>query len=271
MTDGRGLEDTLVEFDAIVERAWQERSALGIFPALYRSVTADIRDGLSDGFFDDGAALEHLSVIFANRYFDAFGDLVEGREPPEAWDVAFTAAMDGRRRMIAQHLLAGMNAHINLDLGIVTAEVAGDQPEKLYPDFLRINYILFEKVNGLQDYVNSVSPAMAWLDRLSGSLDEYLTTIAIGDARDRAWGLAIDLLEAPGDAPTIIAERDELTAGLGRVILGQRLRVRPLSWIIARTEPADVRQILDAFLERPVDLEAVEAAVQEATAAPENG
>jgi hypothetical protein len=256
------LEDTLAEFDAIIERAWRERSALGIFPSMYRSVTADIRDAVRSGFFDDGAALEHLSVVFADRYFDAFGDLVEGRRPSESWDVAFQAATDGKRRMIAQHLLAGMNAHIHLDLGIVTAEIAGDRPEELYTDFLRVNFLLFAKVDGLQDYLNSVSPAMAWLDRLTGAFDEYLTKIAIGNARDRAWSLAVELINEPDDATAIIARRDRQTADLGRVILGKRLRVRPLSWLIARTEPSDVRHVLDAFLERPVDLEAVERAVQ---------
>jgi hypothetical protein len=164
--------------------------------------------------------------------------------------------------MIAQHLLAGMNAHIHLDLGIVTAEIAGDRPEELYADFLRVNFLLFAKVDGLQDYLNSVSPAMAWLDRLTGAFDEYLTKIAIGNARDRAWSLAVELINEPDDATAIIARRDRQTADLGRVILGKRLRVRPLSWLIARTEPSDVRHVLDAFLERPVDLEAVERAVQ---------
>jgi len=261
-----GLDQTLIEFDAIVERAWHDRSPLGIFPSMYRSVTADLRDGVQAGFFDDGVALEHLSVVFANRYFDAFHALVDGQRPTEAWDVAFQAAMDGRRRMIAQHLLAGMNAHINLDLGIVTAEIAGDRPEELYTDFLRVNYLLFEKVNGLQHHLNAVSPTMAWFDRLSGAHDEYLTKIAIGGARQRAWSLAMRLLDAPDEAQAIVAERDQVTAGLGRIILGKRLRVRPLSWLIARTEPADVRHVLDAFLERPVDLAAVEMAVWTATA-----
>ena len=262
MPDERSLEGTLIEFDAIIERAWRERSALGIFPSMYRSVTADIRDAARSGFFDNGAALEHLSVVFADRYFDAFGDLVEGRRPSESWDVAFQAATDGKRRMIAQHLLAGMNAHIHLDLGIVTAEIAGDQPEELYTDFLRVNFLLFEKVNGLQDFLNSVSPGMAWLDRLTGAFDEYLTKIAIGNARNRAWSLAVELINEPADATAIIARRDRQTADLGRVILGKRLRVRPVSWLIARTEPSDVREVFDAFLDRPVDLEAVERAVQ---------
>jgi hypothetical protein len=107
---------------------------------------------------------------------------------------------------------------------------------------------------------------MAWLDRLTGAFDEYLTKIAIGNARDRAWSLAVELIREPDDAAAIIARRDRQTADLGRVILGKRLRVRPLSWLIARTEPSDVRQVLDAFLEQPLDLEAVERAVQ-ATAA----
>lgn len=256
------LDDTLDEFDEVVDRAWQKRSALGIFPSMYRAVTVEIRDGIRGGFFDDGDTLEELSVVFADRYFDAFRALIEGRRPTQAWEVAFGAAEHGGRRPVLQHLLAGMNAHINLDLGIVTADVAKDRRDEVHADFLRVNYILYEKINGLQAYLNSVSPTMAAFDWLGGFLDEWVMRITIGVARNRAWDLAMDLLEAPERREAIIDKRDRHTAELGRLILGERLPVRPFSWLITLREPTDVRDILDAFLDRPVDLAAVERAVQ---------
>jgi Family of unknown function (DUF5995) len=262
MPNGRRLDDTLAEFDDVVERAWEDRSALGIFPSMYRAVTLEIRDGLGTRFFDDGDALEELSIIFADRYFEAFRALVDGGAPTRSWEVAFRAAQGGRRRMVLQHLLAGMNAHINLDLGIVTAEIAGDRPEALHADFLRVNYILYEKVNGLQAYLNAVSPTMAVFDRLGGFLDEMTMRAIISVSRDRAWDLAMDLLTKPDQRDATIARRDRFTAELGRLIVGERLPVRPVSWLITLREPGDVRQILDSFLARPVDLDVVEAAVQ---------
>ncbi len=262
MTSAQGLDDTLTEFDTVVDRAWSERSALGIFPSMYRAVTIDIREGVRTGFFEDSAAIEELSVIFADRYFDAFADRIAGRQPSLSWQVAFGAATGGRRRMILQHLLAGMNAHINLDLGISTAEIAGDRPDRLHADFLRVNSILFQKVNGLQAYLNRVSPTMLWFDWLGGFLDEWAMRFAIGLARDRAWDLAMELVAHPDQGDAIVARRDRQTAQMGRVILGEQLPVRPVSWLITIHEPEDVRPVLESFLERPVDLERVEAAVQ---------
>lgn len=258
------LDNTLAEFDEVVDRAWQQRSALGIFPSMYRAVTVEIRDGIRNGLFNDADTLEELSVVFADRYFDAFRALVDGRPPTRSWEVAFRAAEAGGRRPVLQHLLAGMNAHINLDLGIVTADVARDRRDEVHADFLRVNYILYEKINGLQAYLNAVSPTMAAFDRLGGFLDEWVMRLTIGVSRTFAWELAVELLDAPQRRDAIIARRDRLTAELGRLILGERLPVRPFSWLITLREPTDVREVLDAFLDRPVDLAAVERSVQAA-------
>ena len=258
----RGLWLTLGELDAIIDQTRATRSALGIFPSMYRSVTADIRDAVSSGFFDDGVVMEHLAVSFADRYLVAYRRWMNGETIRASWSVAFEAATDGRRRMVAQHLLAGMNAHINLDLGIVAAEIAGDKPEDLYTDFLRVNQILFQKLDRLQDRLGSVSTRMAWIDRLGGSLDERMMKLAIKDARDRAWELALGLIEHPADSRMIINTRDVETADLGRSILGGSTLVRSISRFVAQSEPNDVGTVLAAFSEGTVDLDAVEEAVR---------
>lgn len=256
------LGTTLDALGAIVASARSDRSPIGIFPSMYRSVTAEIRDAIHDGFFDDSAAMERLAVMFADRYLDAYDEWISGDQPSTAWRIAFEAATDGRRRMIAQHLLAGMNAHINLDLGIVAAAVAGNDAERLHDDFFRVNQILFQKLDGLQGALGSVSTRMAWIDRLGGTLDERMMRLAIEEARDRAWDLTDALIERPADAAELIAARDGETADLGRTILGGSLPVRVLSQFVARSEPSEVHRILDAFSDYTVDLDAVEAVVR---------
>ncbi|MEA2023551.1 MAG: DUF5995 family protein, partial [Actinomycetota bacterium] len=257
----RWLDTTLGELDAIIDETRRGHSQLGVFPSMYRSVTAEIRDAVRSDFFDDGKAMEDLAVTFADRYLDAYRRWSNADTTTDSWKIAFEAATDGRRRMIAQHLLAGMNAHINLDLGIVAADIAGNEPERLHTDFLRVNQILFQKLNGLQEALGSVSTRMAWIDRLGGTLDERLMKLSIKDARDRAWDLALDLIENPEDSNAIIETRDQETADLSHTILGGVLPVRALSWFVAGSEPADVTAVLDAFAEKPIDLDAVEAAV----------
>ena len=264
----RRLADVIADLDVIIDRAREQRSELGIFPAMYRTVTAGVQEAVASGFFDHNDAMEELSIVFAGRYLDAYAAMDTGIRPTEAWHVAFAAAMDGKRRMVIQHLLAGMTAHINLDLGIATAAVAGERPEAMYVDFFRVNQMLFEQVDVFQAMLNSVSSRMAWIDRMGGSLDERLTETAIGGARERAWYLAIDLLENPDRADAIIAARDHETAHLGRLVLEGVVRVRTVSRIIAMTEPSDVRKVIDAFVEPSVDLDAVEEAVQAADVIP---
>lgn len=256
------LDAVLDALDTIVASARRDRSPIGIFPSMYRSVTAEIRDAIHSGFFDDRPSIECLAVMFADRYLDAYEQWISGDQPRVAWQIAFEAATDGHRRMIAQHLLAGMNAHINLDLGIVAAAVAGEDSEGLYDDFLRVNQILFQKLDGLQNSLGSVSNRMAWIDRLGGTLDERMMRLAIKDARDGAWDLTNELIARPDDAAELIAVRDRETADLGRTILGGALPVRVLSRFVARSEPVEVDRVLDAFADHAVDLEAVEAVVQ---------
>ena len=258
----RRLDATLDDLDAIIDQTRREHSQLGVFPSMYRSVTAEIQGAVRSNFFDDDIAMEDLAVVFADRYLDAYRRWCDGKATSNSWRVAFAAATDGRRRMIAQHLLAGMNAHINLDLGIVAADIAGNDPGHLHTDFLRVNQILFQKLNGLQAALGSVSTRMAWIDRLGGTLDERLMKLSIKDARDRAWDLALDLIENPGNSDAIIDTRDQETADLSHTILGGALPVRVLSWFVAGSEPSDVTTVLDAFAEKPIDLDAVEATVR---------
>ena len=114
------IDGVLEELDRTIATARQDESRLGYFPALYRKVTASVQQGIVDGRFEDGERMERLDVIFANRYLDAIGKLRDGEAPSRSWAIAFAAAAS-RRPIVLQHLLLGMNAHINLDLGIAAA------------------------------------------------------------------------------------------------------------------------------------------------------
>jgi hypothetical protein len=264
----RGLDDVISDLDVVIERAIQDRSELGIFPAMYRAVTTGVQEAVRVGFFEHNNAMEQLSIVFADRYLDAYTAMRNGCPVTEAWRIAFAAAMERKRRMVVQHLLSGMTAHINLDLGIATASVASDDPDAMYVDFFRVNQMLYEQVNGYQQMLNSVSSRMGWIDKVGGPLDERLAKIGIGGARERAWRLGIDLVEHPDRRGEIIAARDAETARLERLILEGVLPIRTISWVISRSEPSDVRKVIAAFVEPSVDLDAIEATVQASDTTP---
>lgn len=266
--DGRRLDDVISDLDVIIERAIDDHSELGIFPAMYRVVTVGVQEAIRVQFFDHNDEMEQLSIVFADRYIDAYSAMRNDRTITEAWRVAFAAAMDGERRMVVQHLLAGMTAHINLDLGIATATLASEDPDSMYVDFFRVNQMLYEQVNGFQAMLNAVSSRMGWIDAIGGSLDERLAKIGIGGARERAWYLATDLIDRPQHSDDIISARDRETAHLERLVLQGIVRTRTISRFIGSTEPSDVRVVINAFLEPSVDLDAVAAAVDAADTTP---
>lgn len=95
-------------------------SRLGYFAALYRRVTMAVKQGVADNIFQDGARMERLDVIFANRYLDALQEFRNGQPTTMSWRAAFQAAAHWYP-LVLQQLLVGMNAHINLDLGVAAA------------------------------------------------------------------------------------------------------------------------------------------------------
>ena len=136
------IDDVVSALDTIVQQSYDQASRLGYFAALYRRVTCAVRDGIAAGRFQDGPLMEKLDVVFASRYLDALATFQAGGKATPSWILAFRGC-DDAGLLILQQLLSGMNAHINLDLGIASAQVSpGDQLPQLKPDFDQINNVL---------------------------------------------------------------------------------------------------------------------------------
>jgi hypothetical protein len=190
-------------------------------------------------------------VIFANRYLAARSGYRDGQALSRCWRVAFEATRKSRP-IILQQLLLGMNAHINLDLGIAAAKAApGDAFASLQGDFKRINQILASLVDVVEAEVDSVSPALSWLDRVGGRTDEAIVNFSIDRARDAAWSFATKLASrAESGWPDAIAEQDQQIAELARKIEHPGWLVSlALTWIRLR-ESSDVRRNLDVLTAR---------------------
>src|SRR5215203_4369433 len=132
------IDDVVDMLDGVLGRALETGSRVGYFAVIYRKVTAKVAEGIATGFFDDGERMERLDVTFANRYLTALTTFEAGDNPTRSWQRAFEATTTARP-IVLQHLLAGINAHINLDLGIAAAGTApGPSLAELRRDFDRI-------------------------------------------------------------------------------------------------------------------------------------
>jgi len=221
------IDGVIERLEKIIKDCIARQDRLGYFAALYNRVTRAVKEGIARGEFDDGARMERLDVIFANRYIAAYESYRSGELPSAAWFKAFNAAQ-GDGHIVLQHLLAGMNAHINLDLGIAAARTAaGSTLPGLEPDFNRINGLLAKLTPVVEQQIDEFSPVFGELTHLAPKLELKLIGFSMQKARDTAWAFAREL--APlRHLPQVarMAARDTAAALLAEVVLSDGIVVR---------------------------------------------
>lgn len=214
------IGELVAELRTTVDDARDRGDNNGYFGAMYLGVTTAVERGVRDGIFSTPDRLSALTVAFARRYLHALELHHGGGRPTQSWQVAFDAAATWRPTVL-QHLLLGINAHINFDLGVACAEVApGPAIVDLAPDFAQINNVLAGLVQEVQRRLNRVSPLYRFVDDLGGDADRAVVNFSIARARHEAWRLATAL--APLDPTTMrqrIADHDVAVARLAQRVL----------------------------------------------------
>jgi|SRR6056297_2384203 len=211
------IEQVIHKMDAIVEQCTRKNLRAGYFAVLYRLVTIRIKEEIDAGNFDDNERMEKLDTIFAQRFFDAFDAYYNdsGKPITQSWTRAFEAA-ETNRYIIMQHLLLGINAHINLDLGIAAAQtMEGENLELIHKDYNRINAILASLVDDVTSNMSRISLFFGPLIRIAGSADEMLVNFSIVVARDGAWEFAHKYQTAENKT-LAIQKRDSKIADLAK-------------------------------------------------------
>ena len=214
------IEQVIDRLTQIIETARLERSPVGYFPALYRKVTVRVAQGIERGEFDDGAWLERLDVVFAGRYLEAYDIYRAGGSPTSAWAYAFRVAGEWQP-IVLQHLLLGINGHINLDLGIATAQTVDSEEEleRRRADFDRINAILAGLVGAVKDELATIWMTLRFFNRYLGSVEDSIINFSLEAARAGAWKSARRFAALARPAwPDAIEHRDRKISKLGHVV-----------------------------------------------------
>src|SRR5688572_16078527 len=244
------IDEVLGQLDAIIQVARERGTADGYFAALYRRVTAEVKARIARGSFEDGARMARFDIIFASRYVDAWLQQERGEKPTASWGLAFDSSRS-YRPVVMQHLLLGMNAHINLDLGIAAAEVApGAAIDAVKNDFDTINQVLSELVDDVQNRLGQVWPGVRVLDRVGGGLDEKMVNFSIGRARAASWLMATTLAAEsdPARRAAHIRQIDAVMSLLGRGILNPGWRISSVLAMVRLRERGTVADKLDILL-----------------------
>lgn len=219
ITTATNTDEVIQSLDTIIDHSKDQQSPLGYFAALYQLVTIKVKEGIADNFFEDGERMEKLDVIFANRYLAAYAAYEQSQAVTLSWEKAFQLSTK-YWPIVLQHLLIGMNAHINLDLGIAASEVMkGKDIEHLKGDFDKINEVLSSLVHKVQKDLAEIWPQFALILKLTGKVDDLITDFSMQLARDGAWKFATELHALDQSAmKDFIIKRDKSVAQKARII-----------------------------------------------------
>ena len=249
------LDEVIARLNRIVDDALRGERRIGYFAALYERVTTNVRRALVAGdVFQNNPRMERLDVVFADRFLAAWDAFNSGGEPTASWRVAFSVLGDAGP-LVVQHLMLGMNAHINLDLGVAAATVAPtpDKLESLKPDFMKINEILGRLLGVVELELGQICPRFSRAQRLTffaPHLEEKLFGFGMGAARDLAWLLAEQIVAA-GEAgrESVIAKRDAETAIVGQSLYPLRGFANQVARWIHASECKDIRANIQIIAE----------------------
>lgn len=234
MKTPKTIEEVIQKLDEIIAWSIENKSTMGYFACTYRTTTIAVLEGVKKNKFEDGPRMIAMDVAFANRYFQALENYLNGRRCTNAWFTTFEAEKNDQL-LIIQHILLGMNAHINLDLGISAAEIMPYR--KIAPlknDFGVINEIIASINQKVQDSLSKICYSIDLIDKISNNKDNIVLDFAISKARETSWATAYilsnssnffrpSLIKMVDNAATLIAKNILISPKTPKLIL-QKLK-----------------------------------------------
>ncbi len=244
------IDEVLSRLALIIEDSIKTGDRAGYFAALYYKVTDSVKQGILNNQFEDGKRMETLDVLFANRYLTAYEQWKTKKPTTGAWRVAFKTTSK-RGPLVLQHLLLGMNAHINLDLGIAAVETTrGGNLQDSKKDFDSINTIIASLTYQVIGELNRVSPLLSLMGLHATNYNSILIQFSIGNARDGAWCFAEELTKYSGaDYDKCIADRDNNITQLAESLIHASPLLHLTLWAIHLFEWKNASKIIRALHE----------------------
>ncbi len=245
LTPETNIDGVLSALETIVAECAAQKSRAGYFAALYLKVTKAVKEAIVSKQFQNASQLEKLDVVFANRYLAAYHTWNNHKRPSGPWAVAFDEVGDSSD-IVLQHLLLGMNAHINYDLGIATVVACGGKPiENLRADFDAINMIIAALTNQVISELGQVSPLLSLLGLHASNANFALLQFSIDNARDGAWSFAEELsVKKTIEREPFIAQREVTIKKLAEKLVHTAGLVNFTVWLVRLFERKPVNEII---------------------------
>lgn len=240
------INDVVKRLDEIVQQCARENKRAGYFAALYKRMTIAVAEGIVNHMFEDGARMEKLDINFATRYINAFDAYYSGMPCSASWKFAFdNCASD--KLIVLQHLLLGINTHINLDLAIASAVTApGNAINALQNDFNRINQVIAALIDDVQECLCEVWFPMRMLSKIANGRQMAVLNFSIDKARETSWANAVLLASISGDMqPGYIQQMDITVKAIGSKIFSPGIMMNFILKAIHETEYDDISRTIN--------------------------
>lgn len=244
------IDNVISQLDKIIEWSLTNKSRVGYFATLYRRMTMAVKQGIENNAFQDGKRMEQLDVLFANRYFDAWSSYSNKQPCSKAWMLAFDAC-NNSKLICLQHLLLGINTHINLDLCIATAACCpGDKIYDLESDFNKINEVIATQSQLVQDALERIWFPLRMLNDIANNKVKAVLNFSIDTARNVSWANAVALAHCNTEAKQdMIGGIDNTVVEIGKKVINPGLWMsfilKPVRWM----EPKDEGKIINLLKE----------------------
>ena len=175
------------------------------FLSCYLLMTRNMLGSIDKGEFSDALWVSRLLHRFADYYFDAL-TAYEQDSPttPPVWRQAHNATLQPGTQVL-QHLMLGINAHINYDLVLTLVDLlepewgqlSPEERERRHTDHCHVNDVISRTIDAVQDsIIERFIPVMDIVDKLLGPIDELIVAQLLTHWREDVWKHALQLLEA---------------------------------------------------------------------------
>ena len=192
-----------VRMESLIQKWEAAADRRAIFLRCYLLMTQNVLAAVEGRAFRDCQWVNTLLHRFADYYFEALSAYEEDEDgAPAVWSQTHNVARQEGVQVV-QHLLLGVNAHINYDLVMTLVELlepewsrlSPQEREMRYADHCQVNDIIGATVDAVQDEViETAAPGMNVVDILLGPVDEWLISHVIKRWRDEVWDHALKML-----------------------------------------------------------------------------